>query len=224
MSQSHAPIPSLPVRLSRAARALAKILRDPNQLDQVFVLGESLNAGRLPRLVDKLEAADPEIRRLLAERPCIDSRHVDFDALEALPDGTLGREYVRFLRDNAITPDVFKPPSIGNERASYVMQRIRQTHDLWHVLTGYTPDVTGELLLQGFTFAQLGAPSALLLASLGGLRHGRRTPRFWRRMRTAYVRGKATRKLAGFYWEDHWAEPVSVLRERLCCAREAPSS
>jgi len=40
-------------------------------------------------------------------------------------------------------------------------------------------------------------------------------------MRTAYRRGQRTRKLAGFYWEDHWAEPVSRLREQLACPTEA---
>src|SRR5581483_1426369 len=95
----------------------------------------------------------PGGKRILEERPSIDREHVDFDALRRLPDGTLGREYVRFLDDNHITPDVFQKPEIGDDRIAYVMQRVRQTHDLWHVLTGYTPDVPGEILLQAFTYA-----------------------------------------------------------------------
>ena len=30
------------------------------------------------------------------------------DALRAMPDGTLGREYMRFLDGNGITPDAFE--------------------------------------------------------------------------------------------------------------------
>ena len=209
-------VPPLHARLGRAGRALFALAVDPSRLEQVFVIGESLNAHRIPELLERLEA-DPETRRLLEERPRIDSAHVDFAALERLPDGTLGREYVRFLKDNAITPDVFQMPKIGDERMAYVMMRIRQTHDLWHVLTGYAPDVAGEVLLQAFTFAQLRAPSAFAIAAMGTLRFGWRTPGFFKRLRAAVRGGKATKKLAAFRWEEHWADPVNKLREELTC-------
>jgi len=195
------------------------LARDPNRLEEVFVIGEALNAHRIPAMLASLEA-DPETRRLLEERPRIDTAHVDVAALERLPDGTLGREYARFLKDNHITPDVFKLPDIGDERLAYVMMRIRQTHDLWHVLTGYAPDVTGEVLLQAFTFAQLRAPSAFAIAAMGTLRFGWRTPGFFRRLRAAVRGGKATKKLAAFRWEDRWAEPVDRLRQELTCPVE----
>ena len=209
-------LPPVRERLGRAGRALVSLALDPTRLEEVFVIGEALNAHRVPELLAHLEA-DPETRRLLEERPRIDSAHVDFAALERLPDGTLGREYTRFLKDNGITPDVFKLPNVGDERLAYVILRISQTHDLWHVLTGYPPDVTGEVLLQAFTFAQLRAPSAFAIAAMGTLRFGWRTPGFFRRLRAAVRGGKATKKLAAFRWEDRWAEPVAKLREELAC-------
>jgi ubiquinone biosynthesis protein COQ4 len=203
-----------------AASALFDLARDPGRLDRVFDLGEALNASRIPEVLDRI-AADPAGKRLLDERPRIDTTHVDFDALRALPDGTLGREYTRFLDANGISPDVFQPPTtVKDDRVAYVMLRIRQTHDLWHVLTGYTPDVAGEVLLQAFTYAQLGAPSALAITIVGALRHGRKAPRFGRRLVIALRRGKRAKKLATFYWEDHWAESVAELRAKLACAPE----
>jgi ubiquinone biosynthesis protein COQ4 len=201
-------------RLAVAASALYDLARDPGRLDRVFDLGVALNARRIPRVLAEVER-DEAGRRLLSEQPAIDSAHVDFAALERLPDGTLGCEYVRFLRANGITPDVFKKPDIGNDRAAYVMQRIRQTHDLWHVLTGYTPDVRGEIILQAFTFAQLRAPSAFALTLLGLTRH--RSPGLWREVRRAYRRGRQTQPLALFRWEDHWATPLPELRRALGC-------
>ena len=133
----------LPERLYRAAQALLALARDPNQLERVFEIGEALNSRALPRILDAM-AADPAVKRLLDERPAIDTKHVDFAALAALPDGTLGREYVRFLRSNGIDPDVFPKPNVQDPRVSFVMQRIRQTHDLWHVLTGYAPDIAAK--------------------------------------------------------------------------------
>jgi ubiquinone biosynthesis protein COQ4 len=213
-------VPPLADRVRIAASALLDIARDPGRLDRVFDLGEALNAPRIPQILDRI-AAEPAGKRLLEERPRIDAAHVDFDALRALPDGTLGREYTRFLDTNGITPDVFQlPTTVKDDRIAYVMLRIRQTHDLWHVLTGYTPDVAGEVLLQAFTYAQLDAPSALAITIVGTLRYGRKAPRFGRRLVTALRRGKRTKKLATFYWEDHWAEPVAELRAKLTCAPE----
>ena len=213
-------VPPLSTRLSRAAGALFELARDPSQLEQVFVVGEALNAPRIVKALARLEA-DPRASKLLKDRPRIDSAHVDFDALERLPDGTLGREYVRFLRDNGITPDVFQLPKVGDERIAYVMMRVRQTHDLWHVLTGYSPDVTGEVLLQAFTFAQLRMPSALALTFVGTVRFGWRTKGFFPRLRAAFRRGNATKSLATFRWEERWAESVERLRVELTCPSEA---
>jgi ubiquinone biosynthesis protein COQ4 len=204
-------------RLSRAAHSLLALARDPTQLERVFEIGEALNSAALPRLLDRLERSDPEVKRLLDERPAIDTRHVDFDALAALADGSLGREYVRFLRDNGIDPDVFPKPNVADERVSYVMQRIRQTHDLWHVLTGYTPDIGGEIVLQAFTFAQLRAPSSLLITIMGVARHGHKVPAIRRRVLDGYRRGRTTKKLAAYRWEEHWADPLDKVRADLGC-------
>jgi ubiquinone biosynthesis protein COQ4 len=97
------------------------------------------------------------------------------------------------------------------------MLRFRQTHDLWHVLTGYAPDVEGEILLQAFTYAQTGVPSALLIAALGTLRWAKLAPSHARKLLEAHRRGKATARLATFRWERHWATPVETLRRELTC-------
>ncbi len=216
---SNAPLlPPLHVRVRTAARAIGILVRDPNRLDQVLVMAQAVNAKMVERAVLRLEA-EAEGRALLAAQPRIDRAHTDFDALRKLPDGTLGREYVRFLDDNGIGPEPFEAlPDHIDPRAAYVMLRMRQTHDLWHVLTGYAPDVRGEILLQAFTYAQVHAPSAFLLYFGGALRQ-----RMFLRRRDraaldeALARGQATKLLVTFRWEDHWATPVSELRAMLGC-------
>jgi ubiquinone biosynthesis protein COQ4 len=210
-------VPPFRDRVRAALGALCRLMRDPGRLDQVLVFAQAVNAGAVARAVAKVERTE-DGRRLFAEMPRIDRQHVDYDALRRLPDGTLGREYVRFLDDNEITPEPFeKLPEVSDPRAAYVMLRMRQTHDLWHVLTAYTTDVRGEVLLQAFTFAQVRVPSAFLLAFLGTLRWVRWTRQHLRDLRDAYRRGKATAPLATFRWEDHWETPVRELRERLHC-------
>ena len=154
-------IPPFSDRARTVVRTLGTLSRDPGRLDQVLALVQAVNVEAVARGV-KLIAADPAGRVLLEEQPRIDRDHVDLAALRRLPAGTLGREYTRFLDDNGITPDAFATlPDVGDPRAAYVMLRMRQTHDLWHVLTGYAPDVRGEVLLQAFTYGQTRAPGSL---------------------------------------------------------------
>jgi len=210
-------VPPFFTRLRRALGALWILRADSGRLDQVLVFAQAVNASSLARAAKRVQDY-PEGAKLLGERRRIDRTHVDYDALERLPDGTLGREYARFLKDNGITPDAFEElPDVGDERIAYMMLRIRQTHDLWHVLTGYTPDIRGEVLLQMFSYAQLRAPSAFLLALFGVLRYLGPTPSLLRDLRTAFRRGKATAFLPTFAWEDRWETPVAELRAELTC-------
>ncbi len=217
-------IPSTTQRARTVVRTLATLARDPGRLDQVLVLAQTVNLPTVARAIDRLEHDDGG-RALLADQPRIDRAHVDLDALRRLPDGALGREYTRFLDDNGITPDAFENlPDVGDPRAAYLMLRLRQTHDLWHVLTGFAPDVRGEILLQAFTYAQLRAPSALLIATLGTLRWAFEWPGQGKALREAFSRGKRTRTLATFRWEDHWATPLTELRELLACPPASAAS
>jgi len=210
-------LPTVAHRARTAVKTLATLARDPGRLDQVLLLAQTLNQSAIVRAIDRIDQ-DPAGHALLSEQPRIDRTHVDFDALKALPDGTLGREYIRFLEDNGITPDVFeKAPSVGDARVEYVMLRMRQTHDLWHVLTGFTPDVRGEVLLQMFTYAQTGAPSSLLLALFGTARWALSWSGQGAALRDAFARGKKTGFLPTFRWEDHWETPVTELQKLLTC-------
>ena len=217
MNVSSVALPSFAHRARTVARTLSTLARDPGRLDQVLLLAQTVNLAAVVRAVARIDET-PAGRALLEERPLIDRRHVDFGALARLPDGTLGREYVRFLDDNGITPDALEgAPDIADERIAYVMQRMRQTHDLWHVLTGYTPDVRGEILLQAFTYAQTNAPSALIITIFGTVRWAFAWPDQHAALREAITRGRRTGFLPTFRWEDHWATPVTELRALLTC-------
>jgi ubiquinone biosynthesis protein Coq4 len=75
------------------------------------------------------------------------------------------------------------------------------------------------VLLQAFTFAQLGIPSAALITLLGAVRGTWASgPRVLPPLARAYRQGRQAAPFLTFYWEEHWAEPVARLRERLSCA------
>src|SRR3954451_25237618 len=149
--QDVADIPP-PIRFLRAVRALAAIVADPERTDLVLEFSNLANAGqRKERLDDFFD--DPAGAKLYAEQRALDSHTVDLDTLAALPVGTLGHAYATFMKAHGLTPDVFDSPpaDVHDPRAAYVIQRIRQTHDLWHVVTGAETDPAGEVALQAFT-------------------------------------------------------------------------
>lgn len=192
-------------------RALSRLLRDPDDTAQVLILGLAINAARLPQLLMRVLAAEGGLR-LLAEGPVIDSRTVDFERLRSLPEDSLGGAYARYLDDNGLDPDLFQPPPGLPEVARNLATRVRQTHDIWHVLTGYAPDVPGELALQGFTFAQLRMPSSFLIATLGT---AIKAPREARRVWDGYRRGRDAAFLPVVRFEALWDRPVGEVRAQL---------
>jgi ubiquinone biosynthesis protein COQ4 len=198
-------------RLWVVARALGRLLVNASDTVQVFILGIVLNAPRVPRLYERI-AADAVGARLLEQRPTIDSKAVDFDRLRSLPASTLGGAYARYLGDNRLDPDLFQPPPGLPESIRWIAQRIRQTHDIWHVLTGYAPDVPGELALQGFTYAQLRMPSSLAIAVLGTLF---KSPLSARAVWRGYERGAAAKFLPVVEFEAMWDRPLDEVRREL---------
>jgi ubiquinone biosynthesis protein COQ4 len=203
-------------RWRRALEALRTVMADPDRTDQVLVFSTYANAGTMHRRLHRFYD-DPRGRRLYDERRTIDSKTVDLDELLALPTDTLGHAYATFLRSRGLTPEIFDgaPERVSDPKAAYVIQRMRQTHDLWHVVTGHETDPFGEIALQAFTFGQIGAPSTLVLSAAGTLNFRRLRPGLARAVLAAFKAGRAANRFVIFPWEDHWATPLADVQRLL---------
>jgi ubiquinone biosynthesis protein COQ4 len=201
-------------RAALGAKALYDLIRDPEDTTRVFVLGLLVSRRAYPVLLARI-TTDDRGARLLRERPAIDSAHVDFARLRALPATTLGGAYARYLDAKQLDPDLFQPPPGLPEVPSYIAQRMRQVHDLWHVLTGYDTDVPGEIALQAFTWAQTDAPSAALVTIGGLLRFGVSDRGLFVRVVDAYRRGRRAEFLAPIWLEEMWERPLDEVRAEL---------
>jgi ubiquinone biosynthesis protein COQ4 len=211
-------------RWRRALEALRTVMADPDRTDQVLVFSTYANAGTMHRRLHRFYD-DPRGRRLYDEHRTIDSKTVDLDAFLALPAYTLGHAYATFLRSRGLTPEIFDgaPERVSDPKAAYVIQRMRQTHDLWHVVTGHETDPFGEIALQAFTFGQIGAPSTLVLSAAGTLNFRRVRPGLPRAVLAAFKAGRAANPFVIFPWEDHWATPL-VEVQRLLNVTPLPGS
>ena len=78
---------------------------------------------------------------------------------------TLGYQYGAFLKANRLDI-VFYPKLNETTDSHYVGMRIRQTHDLWHVLTGFSAKPEGEIGLLAFYLEQLHTPLSGVLIGL----------------------------------------------------------
>jgi ubiquinone biosynthesis protein COQ4 len=172
-----------------------------------------------------------EGRRLLAERPRFDARAVPLATMDALPPRSLGHAYAAYFEQHGIKP--FDPPKLPVETdEDYVATRLRDMHDVFHVVTGYGTDDIGELELQWFNCGNLGWGPLPILVIVASFVMGRMTKYggLWqvcKRAHAAYRRGRQSRALASVVWEDYWSMPVREVRALLCAPLEveaAPSS
>ena len=151
-----------PLSIMQAATAFVRLTADMSRLNEVFNLSDGL-AGP-DEMRDMVESARSHETgaAALRERPHV---HLDLAELRALPTGTLGREYAIMMDRNGLDPASI-PTLPDDDDGKYVRSHLYETHDLWHVVTGFGTDVAGELGLQAFYQAQLpGKLPAAILAS-----------------------------------------------------------
>ncbi len=205
----------------RATKALRALFRDPDDTAQVFTVIESLS-GAGPRHLLSSFRADTTGKRLLRERPDIVPLLADRERLRRMPEGSLGRAYLAFVESEGITADGLVAASEAGRVTQrgddpdldYVAQRMRDTHDLWHAVTGYKGDLIGEAALLAFNVPQTKNPGIALIVSLGILRiHQRRAIEL---IVGGFRRGAKARWLPAVDWEALLELPN---RERARAAR-----
>ena len=201
------------------SRAFTRALLDSNETEQLLVGEEISSVGRMPRLVPILNQRE-EGRAILAEQPRISSSTVDFDALAALPPGTLGREFADHLVRCGLDPDALTVPVTRglDAEANYLLERIRQTHDIWHTILGLGAEGHEEVLVHAFQWPQLRMPYSALVVVFGTFKHlvgEARWPVLSHALYRAYQAGKDAEPLLAVYWERHWERPLDDLRRVL---------
>jgi ubiquinone biosynthesis protein Coq4 len=194
---------------------MARALRQPEKLDDILELARVLAPPMaMRRLVERL-MRHPDAARALIERPRMGLLHLS--RLRALPEGTLGRVLADHLVENGLDPDAL-PSLEAHTDEEYVRAHMLETHDVWHVLTGFPTDVPGELGVQAFSLAQVGSPFALGILA-GGLANtllyafSERDPRM-RAIVRGWLLGQRARLLFGAPWRQMWELPLAEVRQR----------
>ena len=208
------------IRPLDALRAMRGLLRDPDDTALVFEIIEALSGRTRTKVFDRFVRTESG-QRLLTTRPNLLAQLTDRESLLALPPGTLGRTYGEFMSRERISADGLVDASedwlredLSAERRWFA-DRLRDTHDLWHVVTGYGRDLIGEASLLAFTYAQTRNPGIGFIVAVAYLKARGINRPARRLLRDGYRRGKRAAWLPGVEWEALLAQPLARVREQL---------
>lgn len=183
----------------------------------IYRVEDALLEGRASAWMLKNLKADPRLARAIADRH-LRGCPPDVDELRTYPEGSLAREVARYLDQNALDPEYYEPIEVVDD-LTYVLARIRETHDIWHVVLGFHPTFVGEAGQKAFEMAQLNRPMAGVVVATALLRYAVGNPEQQGLLLAAISEGHAmglrAAPLFPERWEDAWDEPVSAIRRRL---------
>lgn len=195
---------------------LLRLSRNPEKTNLVFDLSELLFRMRAFQAATLKLEADQSFRALAISRKLMPK--IDLQQLAKYPEGTLGQTYAKHMLDRGLSPDFYRPVEVSDHQTWSVMW-FRQTHDLWHVVTGFDTDANSEVGLQAFMMSLLSMPLASLVVGITLLKATIKEPSQLGEVIEKITRGVNLAKNAGpvvsYRWDENWAKPLNSVRAEL---------
>ncbi|MGQ3006627.1 MULTISPECIES: Coq4 family protein [Blastomonas] len=216
------PVPKF--RPFKAMHHFRKLVADKEDTEQVFHIFQCL-----PRmgLVDEAKAfVYSDFGKALREsEPYLPDLLDDHARLRAMPKGSVAHAYVDFMEREGLSAaglveeyDRFQRGRRYGDLIEWYINRLRDTHDLLHVLTGYGRDALGEQCVLAFTYGQNPAPGNIFIAYMGALnmtRTVRSDAPVFKAIGEAKRLGKACPRISEQSIASLLAEPLAQARKRL---------
>ena len=205
------------LRPLEAIRAVRRLQANPEDTSQAFAIFRAMR-GKSGLKTFRRFAASPTGARVIREKRRLLDILSDRAGLAALPQESFGRRYFNFLEAERLSAEglVQASQSWENDPLPAEMElyreRMRDAHDLTHVLTGYGRDGLGELCLLAFMHAHNRNPAAALIV----LMSLNRMPRPARRaVFEAWRNGRKARWLQDQDFEALLPRPLDEVRREL---------
>ncbi len=213
------------IRPLKAWRHFRQLVADKEDTTQVFKIIQCLDGRAILTDMENFAASEKGQKRI-AERRHLPPLLDDHDSLRKLPEDSVGRAYVEFMESQGLTAQGlvdeylrFDPTSDDyGDLIQWYANRRRDTHDLFHVLTGYSRDALGEASVLGFSYGQSKGLGIWFIAYAAGWEVKKQSPKGAPVM-SAIRQGQKHGTLAGRIIQDDimalLAEPLEVARARL---------
>ncbi|NJM71600.1 MAG: hypothetical protein HC862_16045 [Scytonema sp. RU_4_4] len=199
-----------------ALQAFIRLAKNPGETLAVFEMGQSLNRTELYELGVEYLKSNPDIEALVRERYIASTP--DMDALLQLPQDSLGYCYAAHMKRLNFDPNFFPHVEVKDDNSCLEL-RIKQTHDIWHIVTGFGTDEVGEYGLQGFTLAQTHLPVSIAILASGlfhtMLRYPNRMNEVLGVLLRGYDMGVKAKPFLSQKWEEDWEKPLAQWRSKL---------
>ena len=221
----HPDRPARPFRPFKALSHFRKLVANKEDTEQVFHIFECLpRKGFLPDAKAFVESERGQ--ELMKSEPFLPPLLDDHNTLNQLPQGSVGRAYVDFMEREGLSAAGLVAESKKmasrvydyNDQIGWYVDRLRDTHDLFHVLTGYGRDGLGEQCVLGFTYGQTRNLGNAFIAYLGGVELKRRIPSsapVMAAIRQGQRHGTAAPSIINEDIMALLAEPLEAARKRL---------
>jgi ubiquinone biosynthesis protein Coq4 len=215
-------------RLSLYAKGFLHFVRHPTSRQTFTALSEALVDSRANRHAVDHMMSDPAVVALCRERYV--GRAHTVEELLAYPCGSLGFELGKAMKARGYDPHFYRDfygsdvPSFGSDE-EYLRFRVRQIHDIVHVLTGFDmTEFPGELGMQAFNAAQTRRPFSIALVGLGMIRiilQPDELPRTLHQVGKGFAMGFAAKSLLAQRFEDDLGKPLEQWRRELGLVAES---
>jgi ubiquinone biosynthesis protein COQ4 len=213
----------MPYRLAEARRAMEALGADPDDTAQA-IRAIGAMAGGSPERCFKRFARSEQGARVLREKRELYDILSDIERLGAMPEGSLGHEIWRFYTVEQISAQGLKGASeaaagesgffAGDDDRTRFARRLRELHDVFHVLTGYGRDMRGEIACLAFTYSQT-KNTGIGYVALRVLRGAGWSSEMGKLIRQGFWRGRRAEWLIDQDWETLLLQPLAQLREEL---------
>ncbi len=146
------------------------------------------------------------------------TRPPDLSNLAKLPQGSLGRVYADLMISHGYTADFYT--SIGQIQSTndFLDERLRLTHDIWHVVAGFPLSYPGEMGLMALMMSQLNLPIASLLLASALIRlsiYPEQISEVMAAVCKGWTFGKKAKSLTAQKWEKMWDMSLTEIRASL---------
>lgn len=208
-------LPSINLEFLKAVKGFVSIVRDPSHTESVFDIVDGMRHTEASKLAIEYIKSKPGVAQIIDERYLAPTPNLD-KLLQSPPD-SLGYAYASAMKAGNFDPEFYRKMDVQDD-LSYILLRLRQTHDVWHTVTGMSTDATGEIGLQAFSLAQTHMPLSIMLIA-GGLLKTLQTPsqldRLLDRIAVGYRIGSQAKPFLAQKWEEGWEKPLAVWRSQL---------
>jgi ubiquinone biosynthesis protein COQ4 len=203
---------------------LRRLIANKEDTTQVFEIMNALAGDSFRRGYEQL-LEQPEGARQAFLMTELADRLQDKTWLRSLPENSVGKAYLEFIEERDLSAyglagESRKVADTEIEAAhphAWYARRLRDVHDIWHVLTGYRTDALGEACVVAFSLPQTGSPGFGLIAAGVAVQFARaRTGHpCARAVVQAWARGRRATWLPALDYEALLAEPLETARARL---------